>query len=133
MRKGNFYGCRKGFKTVPIAQALFSLKPAKTIIPSAHTLFTHAPSLLLSLLTFSQLRVSPLKLSSLTLCTLTLTTLLSFKLSCYAISASRLVKSPDSHASDPCSRLGGSSWLCYGIISFQSSMKCENFFSRHFA
>ena len=30
-----------------------------------------------------------------------------------AVSASRLVKSPDSHASDPCSRLGGSSWLCY--------------------
>ena len=30
-----------------------------------------------------------------------------------AVSASRLVKSPDSHASDPCSRPGGSSWLCY--------------------
>ena len=45
------------------------------------------------------------------------------------VSASRLVKSPDSHASDPCSRLGGSSWLCYGIISLQSSMKCEKFIS----
>ena len=33
--------------------------------------------------------------------------------------------SSDSHASDPCSRLGGSSWLCYGIISLQSSMKCH--------
>ena len=33
-----------------------------------------------------------------------------------AVSASRLVKSPDSHASDPCSRLGGSSWLCYEIF-----------------
>ena len=43
--------------------------------------------------------------------------------------ASRLVKSSDSHASDPCSRLGGSSWLCYGIISLQSSMKCEKFIS----
>ena len=32
-----------------------------------------------------------------------------------AASASRLVKSPDSHASDTYSRLGGSSWLCYGI------------------
>ena len=31
------------------------------------------------------------------------------------VSASQLVKSPDSHASDPCSRLGGSSWLCFGI------------------
>ena len=39
--------------------------------------------------------------------------------------ASRLVKSSDSHANDPCSRLGGSSWLCYGIISLQSSMKCH--------
>ena len=47
--------------------------------------------------------------------------------------ASRLVKSSDSHASDPCSRLGGSSWLCYGNISFQSSMKCEKYFSRHLA
>ena len=37
--------------------------------------------------------------------------------------------SSDSHASDPCSRLGGSSWLCYGIISLQSSMKCEKFIS----
>ena len=43
--------------------------------------------------------------------------------------ASRLVKSSDSHVSDPCSRLGGSSWLCYGIISLQSSMKCEKFIS----
>ena len=43
--------------------------------------------------------------------------------------ASRLVKSSDSHASDPCSRLGGSSWLCYGIISLQSSMKCQKFIS----
>ena len=43
--------------------------------------------------------------------------------------ASRLVKSSDSHASDPCSRMGGSSWLCYGIISLQSSMKCEKFIS----
>ena len=43
--------------------------------------------------------------------------------------ASRLVKSSDSHASDPCSRLGGSSWLCCGIISWQSSMKCEKFIS----
>ena len=41
--------------------------------------------------------------------------------------ASRLVKSSDSHASDPCSRLGGSSWLCNGIISLQSSMKCQKF------
>ena len=44
-----------------------------------------------------------------------------------AISPSRLVKSPDSHASDPCSRLGGSSWL--RNISFQSSMKSEKFIS----
>ena len=30
-----------------------------------------------------------------------------------AVSASQLVKSPDSHAREPRSRLGGSSWLCY--------------------
>ena len=33
-----------------------------------------------------------------------------------AVSASWLVKSPDSHAREPRSRLGGSSWLCYGKI-----------------
>ena len=51
-----------------------------------------------------------------------------------AVSASRLVKSPDSHASDPCSRLGGSSWLCYEIfISEFNEMREEKFFSRHLA
>ena len=45
-----------------------------------------------------------------------------------AVSASRLVKSPDSHASDPCSRLGGSSWLCYEIfISEFNEMREEKF------
>ena len=45
---------------------------------------------------------------------------------------SRLVKSPNSHASDPCSRLGGSSWLCYGIyfISEFNEMR-EIYFWRH--
>ena len=51
------------------------------------------------------------------------------KLGKIAVSASRLVKSPDSHASDPCSRLGGSSWLCYGIyfISEFNEMREEKF------
>ena len=48
-----------------------------------------------------------------------------------AVSASRLVKSPDSHASDPCSRLGGSSWLCYEIfISEFNEMREEKISSR---
>ena len=51
-----------------------------------------------------------------------------FKVLRVAVSASRLVKSPDSHASDPCSRLGGSSWLCYEIfISEFNEMREEKF------
>ena len=38
MRKGGLSGCRKGLKTVPLAQALLSLKPAKTTNNREHLL-----------------------------------------------------------------------------------------------
>ena len=50
-----------------------------------------------------------------------------------AVSASRLVKSPDSHVSDPCSRLGGSSWLCYGIYFISEFNEMPEIFWRHLA
>ena len=50
-----------------------------------------------------------------------------------AVSASRLVKSPDSHASDPCSRLGGSSWLCYRIYFISEFNEMPEIFWRHLA
>ena len=46
------------------------------------------------------------------------------------------LKSPDSHVSDPCSRLGGSSWLCYGIINYfiaEFNEMREIYFWRHLA
>ena len=45
-----------------------------------------------------------------------------------AVSASRLVKSPDSHASEPRSRLVGSSWLCYGKFHFTVQWNARNLF-----
>ena len=50
-----------------------------------------------------------------------------------AVSASRLVKSPDSHASDPCSRLGGSSWLCDGIYFISEFNEMPEIFWGHLA
>ena len=40
MRKGGLSGCRKGLRTVPLAQALLSLKPAKTTTTLPTELFS---------------------------------------------------------------------------------------------
>ena len=92
-------GCRKGLKTVPLAQALLSLKPAKT--PTT----TDTSSKFVSDTIFQKVWCIAIQIQS-------------------RLGLVVLVKSPDSHVErSRSSPLGGSSWLCYDQTSFQSLMK----------